>query len=89
MPDRPNRGDHQRCGKCTVPFEKQRQALDRFRPACPVNVGRFARGTALRLLAMARHVASPRLVPQANRLGLAWYSQAESALVVHHSSIFG
>jgi hypothetical protein len=29
---------------------------------------------------MARHVASPRLVPQANRLGLAWYSQAESAL---------
>jgi hypothetical protein len=31
---------------------------------------------------MARHVASPRLVPQANRLGLAWYSQAESALCV-------
>jgi hypothetical protein len=28
-----------------------------------------------------RHVASTRLVPQANRLGLAWYSQAENALV--------
>jgi 2-keto-4-pentenoate hydratase/2-oxohepta-3-ene-1,7-dioic acid hydratase in catechol pathway len=36
----------------------------------------------LRLLAMARHVASTRLVPQANRLGLASHSQAESALVV-------
>jgi hypothetical protein len=34
----------------------------------------------LRLLAMARHVASTRLVPQANRLGLASHSQAESAL---------
>jgi hypothetical protein len=30
---------------------------------------------------MARHVASTRLVPQANRLGLASHSQAESALV--------
>jgi hypothetical protein len=29
---------------------------------------------------MARHVASTRLVPQANRLGLASHSQAESAL---------
>jgi hypothetical protein len=29
---------------------------------------------------MARHVASARLVPQANRLGLAWHSRAESAL---------
>jgi hypothetical protein len=28
-----------------------------------------------------RHVASPRLVPHANRLGLAWPSQAETALV--------
>jgi hypothetical protein len=28
----------------------------------------------------ARHVASPRLVPHANRLGLAWPSQAETAL---------
>jgi hypothetical protein len=55
--------------------------LERFQPACAVDPGRFARGTALRLLAMARHVASPRLVPQANRLGLASHSQAESALV--------
>jgi hypothetical protein len=29
---------------------------------------------------MARHVASTRLVPHANRLGLASHSQAESAL---------
>jgi hypothetical protein len=54
--------------------------IERFQPDCTVDAGRFARGTALRLLAMARHVASPRLVPQANRLGLAWYSQAGSAL---------
>jgi hypothetical protein len=54
--------------------------LERFQPACAVDPGRFARGTALRLLAMARHVASTRLVPQANRLGLASHSQAESAL---------
>jgi hypothetical protein len=31
---------------------------------------------------MARHVASTRLVPQANRLGLASHSQAESALAI-------
>ncbi|MEN3294256.1 MAG: hypothetical protein V7642_3509, partial [Burkholderiales bacterium] len=54
--------------------------LERFQPDCTVDPGRFARGTALRLLAMARHVASTRLVPQANRLGLASHSQAESAL---------
>jgi hypothetical protein len=54
--------------------------LERFQPDCAVDPGRFARGTALRLLAMARHVASTRLVPQANRLGLASHSQAESAL---------
>jgi hypothetical protein len=58
----------------------QAVALERFQPACAVDPGRFARGTALRLLAMARHVASTRLVPQANRLGLASHSQAESAL---------
>ncbi|RJF95280.1 hypothetical protein D3871_17745 [Noviherbaspirillum saxi] len=46
--------------------------LEQFHPDCTVDPGRFAHGTALRLLAMARHVASPRLVPQANRLGLAW-----------------
>jgi hypothetical protein len=84
-------------------------ALERFQPDCAVDPGRFARGTALRLLAMARHVASNltlipsppsgegsylhpspsgrrdgdegwRLVPRANRLGLASHSQAESAL---------
>jgi hypothetical protein len=54
--------------------------LERFQPDCAVDPGRFARGTALRLLAMARHVASTRLVPQANRLGLASHSQTESAL---------
>ncbi|MEN3295822.1 MAG: hypothetical protein V7642_5075, partial [Burkholderiales bacterium] len=31
---------------------------------------------------MARHVASTRIVPQANRLGLASHSQAESALAL-------
>ncbi|WP_158597902.1 hypothetical protein [Noviherbaspirillum saxi] len=46
--------------------------LEQFPPDCTADAGRFARGTALRLLAMARHVASPRLVPQANRLGLDW-----------------
>jgi hypothetical protein len=56
-------------------------SLERFQPDCAVDPGRFARGTALHLLAMARHVASTRLVPQANRLGLASHSQAESALV--------
>jgi IS30 family transposase len=30
---------------------------------------------------MGGHVASPRLVPQPNHLGLAWPSQAKSALV--------
>jgi hypothetical protein len=35
---------------------------------------------------MARHVASTRLVPQANRLGLASHSQAESALVLLQSA---
>ncbi|MGZ3240529.1 MAG: hypothetical protein ACXWIN_04570 [Burkholderiaceae bacterium] len=33
-----------------------------------VAAGRFAHGTALRLLAMARHGASPRLVSHANHL---------------------
>jgi hypothetical protein len=54
--------------------------LERFQPDCAVDPGRFARGTALRLLAMAGHVASTRLVPQANHLGLASHSPAESAL---------
>jgi hypothetical protein len=62
--------------------------LEPFQPDCAVDPGRFARGTALRLLAMARHVASPRLVPQANRLGLAWHSQAESALAIYLNLIF-
>jgi hypothetical protein len=33
-----------------------------------VVAGRFAHGTALRLLAIARYVASPRLVPHTNHL---------------------
>jgi putative phosphoribosyl transferase len=70
---------------CAVPVAApqclaQLMPLERFQPDCAVDPGRFARGTALRLLAMARHVASTRLVPQANRLGLASHSQAESAL---------
>jgi hypothetical protein len=31
---------------------------------------------------MGGHVASPRLVPQPNHLGLAWPSQAKSALAL-------
>jgi len=45
--------------------------LEHFRLDCAVDPGLFAHGTALQLLAMARHAASPRLVPQANNLGLA------------------
>jgi hypothetical protein len=67
--------------------DEQLERLERFQPDCAVDPGRFARGTALRLLAMARHVASTRLVPRANRLGLASHSQAESALADTHRRI--
>jgi hypothetical protein len=46
--------------------------VEQFWPDCTVYAGRLTRGTALRLLAMACHVASPRLVPHAIRLGIAW-----------------
>ena len=55
-------------------------ALERFHPDRLVDVGRLAHGTALRLLAMARHDASARLVSRAIRLGLARAGQAETAL---------
>ncbi|WP_382248632.1 hypothetical protein [Herbaspirillum sp. GCM10030257] len=59
--------------------------LERFHPDRTDDAGCFARGTALSrgrrgLLAMARHVASARLVPQPNHLSLAWPDQGESAL---------
>ena len=44
--------------------------LERFQPDWLAVAGRIAPGPALRLLAIARYVASPRLVPQAIRLGL-------------------
>ena len=56
--------------------------LERFRPDFPADAGCFAHGTALRLLAMAHHVASLHLVPRANHFGLAWCSPTESTLVI-------
>jgi hypothetical protein len=46
------------------------EALERIQPDWLADAGRLAPGTALRLLAMPRHAASPRLVPRAIRLGL-------------------
>ena len=59
------------------------QMLERFHLDCAVDPGHVARrfaSTVLHLLAMARHVVSTRLAPQANHLGLARHSQSERPL---------
>lgn len=66
---------------CPFPFLLDRR-VEPFLPDHGVDFGHLARGTALRLLAIALPCGAGGPVPQPNHLGPGWYDQVEMVLVM-------